>query len=86
MKTFRPRVIGVVLLTATLLVAICIQVFWGGLIQIDQHPITPPEIAARGGVVTSVVQYSFAILPLALTLLIGIVCLVIKKRDETPVA
>ena len=45
-----------------------------------------PEVAARGGVVIgSATRFSIAIIPLAVNFVVGLGCMLIRKRDETPV-
>jgi len=84
MKTSRPRVVGVVILAVTLLVAVCIQAFGRGLVWIDRHPATSPEIAARGGVAGIATHISFAVAPLVIALIVGLICLFLRNRDESP--
>jgi hypothetical protein len=86
MKHTTQKKVGLVLVVASVLVAVALQFIGRGLFRIDHHPITPPDRAARGEVAGRAVHISFAVIPLAVGFAAGLGCLLFRKRDETPVA
>ena len=84
-KTSTAKRFGIVLLALPLVVMIGSQLLGRGLIWIDPHPLTPPAIAAQGGVVVGdALHISFAVVPLGIALALGLVFIFAKPPREMP--
>lgn len=80
MTVARRRIVGSSLIAVTLLIALIAQLTGQGLVWLDPHPLTPKEIAAKGGqLVGSAVHVSFSVVPLIIMLFAGLLCLI---RDQ----
>ena len=83
-KPSPSKIMGVLLLSIPLLIAVSSQAFGHGLIWIDRHPATPPTIAAQGGVVVGdALHISFGLVPLAIAFGLGLACMFARKREQT---
>ena len=88
MKKTKLRLIGIGLVVVAFLAAAAIQLFAHGLFVTEQWhghiQEADPRIVLTGMVKTT--YHMLRILPLLATALIGILCIVVSRRHDTPVA
>jgi hypothetical protein len=85
MKRLDRQLIGILLVLGVVCFAAAYQWLGPGLV-VTEHPPTPPEAAAQGIKVMERTTYHFALIPLGILGVLGLILGMSPKRDETRVS